>query len=270
MNENNKVLPFLKWAGGKRWLTYLTDDFRFSGKYIEPFAGSGAMYFALKPKKAVLCDANDDLILTYRMVRDRPEAIGDLLRKHQEKHSHNHYYEVRANMSIEGIERAADFIYLNRTCWNGLYRVNRRGLFNVPIGTKNTVMLPSDDWLGVSRLLKGTKLISGDFEDAIRLAKPGDLIFADPPYTVKHNLNGFVKYNESIFAWQDQVRLATALASAAARGVVIVSTNAAHQSVMDLYGKPFAIQKLNRRNVLAGKASARGVYEELLITANYE
>lgn len=143
------------------------------------------------------------------------------------------------------------------------------GVFNVPIGTKNTVLLDSDRWDQVSLVLKSADIQSCDFEVSIAKARRGDLIFADPPYTVKHNFNGFIKYNESIFTWEDQIRLRDSLVSAAERGAKIITTNAAHQSIRELYKNNFEISTVSRASVLAGKSSARGVYEEFLIKANY-
>lgn len=264
------VLPFLKWAGGKRWLTPLANSLSFDGTYIEPFVGSGAMFFAVTPAKAILSDANQELIDAYKVVRDTPHLIESLLRDHQAAHSIEHYYQVRKMVPDEIVERSARFIYLNRTCWNGLYRVNKKGEFNVPIGTKSTVVMPTDNWVGTAAALKNARLVASDFESSIDKAKAGDLIFADPPYTVKHNLNGFLKYNESIFTWDDQLRLHACLMRARRRGVKVVLTNAAHQSIIDLYRKTFDIKYLSRASVLAGKASARGRFEELLITSNHD
>ena len=164
------------------------------------------------------------------------------------------------------ITRAARFIYLNRTCWNGLYRVNLNGQFNVPIGTKKNVLLDSDNFEELSKLLRDTRLIVSDFEAIIEQAQAGDLVFADPPYTVRHNLNGFVKYNEKIFHWDDQIRLRDCLVRAHDRGCLIFLTNANHPSVMKLYKGHFDISSLKRSSVIAANSSDRGKYEELVIT----
>lgn len=228
------------------------------------------MFFAINPKKSVISDLNSELIDVYKCVRDEPKEIARLLDIHQYKHCNEHYYSTRALVPNDLLDRSARFIYLNRTCWNGLYRVNKKGEFNVPIGTKSTVKLPSDRWQDVSELLKTADIISGDFEKSINLAKNGDLVFADPPYTVKHNYNGFIKYNEAIFTWEDQIRLRDALLAASRRGATVVLTNAAHESIRELYKNDFSISTLNRASVLAGSSAARGNFEEFLITANYE
>lgn len=156
-------------------------------------------------------------------------------------------------------------MYLNRTCWNGLYRVNRKGQFNVPKGTKSTVIFPHDDFQAVSDALQSAELSACDFEETIAQCQAGDLLFVDPPYTVKHNFNGFVKYNETIFSWDDQIRLRDAVADAAERGVRVVLANAAHATIEELYEGIGTTHKLSRESVISGKASARGVYEELLV-----
>lgn len=259
--------PFLKWAGGKRWLSNRIVELAQSlaGKYIEPFLGSGAVFFALRPSQAILSDANFDLINAYRAIRDNPGKIFQLLREHQRLHSKDYFYQIRSYKPRCEFRMAARFIYLNRTCWNGLYRVNLSGEFNVPIGTKSTVLMLTDDWPAMSNLLKPAKLVCGDFENSIEEAEKGDLVFADPPYTVKHNFNGFIKYNDALFSWGDQVRLRDALLRARRRGAKVIVTNAHHESIRDLYQEHFLLEPIARASVLAGSPAHRGRYEELLI-----
>jgi DNA adenine methylase len=154
---------------------------------------------------------------------------------------------------------------LNRTCWNGLYRENLQGQFNVPKGSKDTVIFPDDDFSGVAKLLKRAKISYADFEVQIDQARTGDFVFLDPPYTVKHNNNGFLKYNETIFSWNDQVRLARAIKERANCGANFLMTNAYHDSLIDLY-KDFAkIYRVNRASVISGKSIGRGRIDEALI-----
>lgn len=265
--DATEVLPFLKWAGGKRWLMPLADAIRgitFT-TYIEPFLGSGAMYFGLRPKKAILSDSNSELIETYKAISDAWAPVVAHLHRHDRCHSEDYYYHVRSQRPRTAATRAARFIYLNRTCWNGLYRVNRQGVFNVPIGTKSSALLDSDDFESVSRLLQGTQLIAGDFERQIDRAGPGDLVFADPPYTVRHQYNGFVKYNEQLFLWADQERLHAALLRAKHRGATIICTNADHSSVRELYQNDFKIFALSRYSSIAGAGGTRGRYAEIVV-----
>lgn len=207
------LTPFLKWAGGKRWFIQnhahvLPKRF---GRYIEPFLGSGAVYFYLEPADAILSDVNVELINAYSIVRNCRRLLESALKRHHIAHSVQYYYSVRDCTPECRVERAARFIYLNRTCWNGLYRVNRRGHFNVPIGTKTSVLLDSDDFASLSKCLRSATVCVADFEESIDFARAGDFLFVDPPYTAKHNKNGFLKYNDKIFSWADQVRLSEAL-----------------------------------------------------------
>lgn len=265
--SGKNAIPFLKWAGGKRWLARDLNNFigEFHGTYIEPFVGSAAIFFALSPHRAILSDANTELIETYKAIAKNWHLVVKHLKQHQELHSRDYYYEMRASQPRGQFERAAKFIYLNRTCWNGLYRVNRRGEFNVPIGTKDSVLLDSDDFELTSRLLENAEILTSDFEQQIDRAQKGDFVFVDPPYTVKHKYNGFVKYNEQLFAWEDQVRLRDALWRAKRRKATILLTNADHESIRALYSKGFEILEVNRFSSIAGKGAARGSYPELLI-----
>ena len=266
------LLPFLKWAGGKRWLvaqhsSLLPTDYN---TYIEPFLGSGAVYFYMRPDTAIISDANLELINTYREIRKNWRKIDSVLKRHHRNHSEAYYYEERSRKHRAAHENAAQFIYLNRTCWNGLYRVNLRGEFNVPIGTKTAVSLESDDFGAVADLLKGAKLVHSDFERTIDRAKRQDFLFVDPPYITRHNFNGFVKYNDKIFSWEDQERLASAIERAKHRGVQILVTNANHRSLRELYSGLGKMHAVTRNSVLAADSNNRGETSELAITINFE
>lgn len=264
--------PFLKWAGGKRWLTSsggLPVPQHFD-RYVEPFLGGGAVFFKLQPEVALLSDINGELIDLYRVVRDEPDALRECLGRHQERHCSDHYYATRAVVPDSLVERAARTLYLNRTCWNGLYRVNRKGEFNVPIGTKTAVISEAEDFASISRALHHAVINKCDFSDTISQTVEGDFLFVDPPYTVKHNLNGFVKYNETIFTWSDQIRLRDAVVSAATRGVSVVVTNADHESLRELYAEGFTYRSLSRSSVLSGSATGRGPTTEAMFIANLQ
>lgn len=234
-------------------------------KYFEPFLGSAAIFFSLQPAKAILADINKELIDCYMAIRDDWGAVEGYLKIHHTFHSHDYYYQVRASKPKIYAKKAARFIYLNRTCWNGLYRVNLSGQFNVPKGTKTNVLLGTDNFQSVSQLLQNVELLHADFEMSLSKAKKGDFIFVDPPYTVKHNFNGFVKYNETMFRWEDQLRLSECLIDANRRGCLILLTNANHPSITDLYKHDFELIPLTRPSVIAASSSNRGVYEELAI-----
>lgn len=261
--------PFLKWAGGKRWLlksaNELLPDIENINTYIEPFLGGGSVYFHLEPQNAILCDINKDLINVYRVVRDDWKSLYAVMRSYHKKHSTEFYYQIRNSNPRVPVQRAGRFIYLNRTCWNGLYRVNKQGQFNVPLGTKSSVIFETDDFESLSALLQFATIEDWDFEVTINKAQDGDFIFVDPPYTVKHNLNGFVKYNEVIFSWQDQIRLRNSLLRAIKKGAKVLITNAAHKSIIELYGSCGKMQSLSRHSIIAGNSSARGLYNELII-----
>lgn len=262
------MLPFLKWAGGKRWLfaAGLASRLPPHVRYIEPFLGGGAGFFALAPSRALLSDINPEVVNVYEVVRDYPDQLRELLSRKHGAHSREHYYLERANRPADPVERAARTLYLNRTCWNGLYRLNKKGEFNVPIGTKSSVLLDTDDFEGASDRLRLAEIVCSDFEEIIDRAGPGDLIFADPPYTVKHNMNGFIKYNERLFAWDDQVRLRDALTRAVQRGARAVITNAHHASVLDLYAELGVHEIVERSSVISGSSRGRSETTELVIT----
>lgn len=265
--DGGRVIPFLKWAGGKRWLAEQAAEWigEVNGNYIEPFLGGGAVFFALQPKRALLGDLNSELVETYQAIQSDWAKVAARLKKYQKTHSKEYYYAVREKIPKDPLERAARFIYLNRTCWNGLYRVNLRGKFNVPIGTKETVVLDSDDFEAVAARLSNAEIVSGDFDSLISRARSGDVIFADPPYTVRHKFNGFVKYNENLFSWNDQVRLHDSLLRAKQRGVKVIITNADHESIRTLYAKDFSIYSVERYSSISGLSLSRGKYPELII-----
>ncbi len=260
--------PFLRWAGGKRWL-FESGQFslpNFKGRYIEPFLGGGAVFFEVQPTNALLSDANGRLIELYTVVRDEWKKFERLLRRHAATHSKAYYYEIRLKRFRSPVKRAAQLMYLNRVCWNGLYRENKEGQFNVPIGTKQKVIFPDDDFEAWSKALEGTTLVQQDFEIAIDTARRGDFLFIDPPYTVRHNMNGFVRYNQDIFAWGDQIRLRDALGRAVNRGARFAMTNADHKSVRGLYIGFGQHTQLSRSSVIAGNSFYRSLSTELLIT----
>lgn len=264
---DSQCAPFLKWAGGKRWLVSEYRDIfpRNYNNYIEPFLGSAAVFFSLNPDKAILSDKNSWLIDTYIAIQQDWKKILVHLKKHHNAHSKEYYYKIRSQKTRNIYTSAAKFIYLNRTCWNGLFRVNQKGMFNVPIGTKTKVLMETDNFHKISTRLSNVQLLNEDFEKIIDRAKKYDLIFVDPPYTVKHDNNGFIKYNEVLFQWEDQIRLKDALVRAKKRGAYIVSTNAHHQSIYELYSKEFTLKQVPRKSVISGSAKSRGQCFEYII-----
>ncbi len=267
INNHSDLQPFLKWAGGKRWLIERYPQFfalNYS-RYIEPFLGSGAVFFRTRPKRAILSDRNHRLVETYEAIRDEPDVVRKLLRRHHRLHSAEYYYRVRNQKLRSRARRAAQLIYLNRTCWNGLYRVNREGTFNVPIGTKTNVVLQTDNFEEVAGLLSQATLRACDFADTLSEATCGDFVFVDPPYTVKHDNNGFIKYNESLFSWADQIRLRDCITAVVNRGACVLLTNAYHPSVRKLYKHIGDHEKVRRSSVIAASADNRRECFELVV-----
>lgn len=261
--------PFLKWPGGKRWLVHqyaslFPLQYR---RYLEPFLGGGAVFFHLKPQRAVLSDTNAELVNAYQCLQRYSRAIEKRLSDLQRKHNDALYYRIRETRPTGAIEQTVRFLYLNRTCFNGIYRVNLKGEFNVPIGTKDRVAYPTDYLQGIAACLQRASIRVADFEETIDKAGAEDFVFVDPPYTVMHNNNNFVKYNAKLFSWPDQVRLASAVKRAARRGAAVMVSNADHQSVRELYSDFGAHHRVDRTSILAADFLHRRKTTELLITS---
>ena len=263
--------PFLKWPGGKQWLIPLAKNFipKCFSTYYEPFLGAGALFFALKPQRAVISDINKDLINSYLQTRDNVEILIQKLRKL--KYSKEIYYKLRESNPSNPIERAVRFIYLNRTCWNGLYRVNKSGRFNVPFGKyKNPLICDENNLRAISKFLDGIKILSMDFEETIHSAKKRDFLYLDPPYATskRTNENGFRKYNTKLFSIEDQLRLARVARRLSKRGCFILISNADHPDILKMFSF-FKVARVRKTSLIAGKASSRKEVTELLFS-NYE
>ncbi len=260
-----KLSPLVKWPGGKRLLLreilpIIGEDL---GRYFEPFLGGGAVFLAVEPKKAFLSDSNPDLINLYKQVRDKPqeliERLGEL------RNSEADYYKIRETIESDEVRSAARLMYLTSLSFNGIYRLNLRGQFNVPYGQKPKKQhFNSTQIMLISNALRETTLSSQDFESAVKSAKSGDTVYFDPPYTVAHGNNGFLKYNEKIFSWSDQVRLAEVFRKLDRRGCRVLVSNAAHDSVKDLYSK-YEIIAVQRASLIgASKESRKPIFEYLI------
>lgn len=261
--------PFLKWAGGKRWLAsdVATIYARHEGRLVEPFAGGAAVFFRLEPEKAILGDINCDLIQTYVAVRDDVEAVIsalEALRVDRET-----FNVVRGSTPRDQVAVAARFVYLNRTAFNGLYRVNRQGAFNVPFGCKpGTTPVDGEVLRACARQLHEVQLMNQDFRKTLRMCEAGDFIYLDPPYTVRHNENGFNRYNERLFSWSDQEDLANEALRLATLGAHVVISNANHHSVRALYPvDTFRRRRVVRSSRMAAKPTHRGPTSEILISS---
>jgi len=259
--------PFLRWAGSKRKLIrrlseYWSDKY---ARYVEPFAGSACLFFQLAPGRAILGDINRELIETYGQVRDNPLAVVSALARF--KRGKGQYLRIRAldSTTLPPAGSAARFIYLNRYCFNGLYRTNREGMFNVPYGGKKSGQLPSELTLvQCAQLLRRAELVPGDFEAVLARTQPGDFVYLDPPFSVRGR-RVFREYGPSVFGQDDVERLRRWLTLLDQRGVAFLVTYAdsaeARQLARDYHVHAAAVQ----RNI-AGFAKARARARELLIS----
>lgn len=256
--------PFLKWPGGKRWLwktlqSLVPTSFN---TYFEPFFGGGAIFFSLSPKVAVLSDVNPELINAHIQVRDDVEAVIARLKKLSV--SRESYLRMRDARFRSKLSQAVRFIYLSKTAFNGMYRVNRRGEFNVPFAGQLDRKLFNPDVLRVaSQRLQGSTLRVRDFSESINAANRGDFVYCDPPYTVLHNNNGFLRYNERLFSWSDQGRLAELSRAAVARGAFILVSNAGTEHVRELY-RGFHAITAQRASCVSASTTSRGQVSEFL------
>lgn len=254
--------PLLKWAGGKRALAQLILPFigKVAGTYFEPFLGGGAIFFALRPQNARLSDLNPELMECYQAIQEDPDGVARHLTRL--KNDENMYYKVRESRPRSALGRSARLIYLTSLSFNGIYRQNLKGEFNVPYGYKRSKGLPTLEQLRhVSRRLSCAALVSGDFQEATAAAVPGDAVYFDPPYTVAHNNNGFVKYNASIFSWDDQKRLAQHATWLANRGCRVLISNADHEAIRKLY-RGFECLEIERHSVIAASSDKRRAITE--------
>lgn len=261
--------PFLRWAGSKRRLlpqlvAALPKRFRV---YHEPFLGGGSLFFLLRPPLARLGDSCLELIRTYEAVSENPAAV--LRHLSSFPVDRDSYYSIRANLSSGRFKRAAQFIYLNKVGWNGLYRVNSKGGFNVPYGAPKTDnVIDRENLLRCASALAGggIELTHADFTDALAGVRAGDLVFLDPPYVTRHNDNGFIDYNERLFSWTDQERLATEAKRLSRIGATVIVTNAFHDEVLELF-PDFERAEVTRSSTIASSTRARGQVAEAILVS---
>jgi DNA adenine methylase len=261
--------PFLKWAGGKskliqQYIPYIPKEFN---TYYEPFLGGGALFFHLLPKSAVLTDINPELINIYRCVKDKTEPLIALLVEHQDKHNKDYYYRVRQRSYDTDIERAARLIYLNKTCFNGLYRENSKGKFNVPIGQyKNPKICHPDLLYAASTALQSAQIEVKGFEEILKNAKSDDLIYFDPPYYPISTTSNFTGYSRYCFSKNDQIRLRDVFAELAIRGVKVMLSNSDCELIRNLYSD-FKIYNISAARAINSNAKKRGKIGEVLVTS---
>ena len=271
-NKNvQKYKPILKWAGGKtQLLEHLLPKIpKEYNNYIEPFFGGGALFFALKPNNSIIADSNPELINLYRVIaKDVNSLISELKNLKNEK---DFFYDMRKKefSELSEIEAAARTIFLNKTAFNGLYRVNKKGQFNVPFGYyKNPKILDEDQLLAASKLLKKTKILLGDFKDVLcENAKKGDFIFLDPPYLPVSKFSDFKRYTKEQFHEKDQISLANLVNKLSKKGCHILLTNSNHPLIHELY-KDFNIDIYKtKRNINSKSTNRKG---EDIIVSNFK
>ncbi len=262
--------PFLKWAGGKTQLLRQMAPFfpRSFRTYFEPFLGGGAVFFRLQPKRAILSDLNPELILAFQTVRDNPEELMTELDKHYPKRNDpSHYYEVRAldPSRLRPVERAARIIFLNKTCYNGLYRVNSKGAFNVPFGRyRNPTLYEPDNIKAVHRALKGTIITAGGYHEVCEYAGKDDFVYLDPPYQPLSVTSSFTGYTVGSFNERNQNELSEDVKSMNQRGCKVMLSNSATPFVRSLY-EGYHIEVVNAVRAINCKGTGRGAIDELLI-----
>ena len=259
--------PFLRWVGGKKWLLKKLESMvnidQFNS-YHEPFVGGGSVFFNFAPKTAFISDSNEWLIDTYNSIKENPHEIIKYLEKF--KKDKEHYYKIRKINYTNKFKRSAQFIYLNQMSFNGIFRVNLSGKYNVPYGNREKYNFDYKNIISVSSVLQNTKISHSDFSKTIDNVKEGDLVFLDPPYTITHNLNGFVQYNQKIFSLEDQYKLAEMIQEIKRKEAYYILTNAAHKKVKEIFDDTDTLLEISRASVIGGKGAKRGKYSEYLFT----
>ena len=278
MNINGKKLsPFVKWVGGKRQVIdkylykYFPIDFK---NYIEPFVGGGAVLFYLQPSKAIINDFNFELITTYEVIKNDVKNLIKKLDIYHQQHSKEFYLKLRKEKLTNTLDIAARFIYLNKSGYNGLYRVNSKNEFNVPFGNKPKEKLKlydKENLLSLSKYFNNNQILffNDDFEKAIDKAKKGDFVFCDPPYDYEDNKNGFVTYTDKGFDKKEQIRLSNKLKQLDKKGIKWMLTNHNTKLINDLYKDFHIVPIITNRNVNS-KGDGRKNQGDEVIIMNYQ
>lgn len=280
--NNQAPLPFLKWAGGKRKLANLImESFpnSFDSKnnhYFEPFIGGGALMFALgnveskhfiEGRRIHINDMNPDLINAYRVIRDDVNALIRALKYFENKNDSESFYKVRSTSFSSPTKQAARFIYLNKTCFNGLWRVNSQGNFNVPFGHyKNPKILDEHNLRLCSERLKNAKITLGSFQKAVEKAKAGDLVYFDPPYIPLTKTAAFSQYAKEDFNLDDQTALRDTISQLTKRGVLVILSNSDTPQTREIFGKSLNLRQILVARTISAKALSRKPVHEVLGT----
>jgi DNA adenine methylase len=272
----NSIPTFVKWAGGKK---QLIEQFKplFPEKierYLEPFVGGGAVLFYVlktyKPKEVFIFDINEELINTYEVIRDDVKNLIKELKKLKKLHNKEHYYEIRAENPklLSKLTRASRFIYLNKTCFNGLYRVNSKGGFNVPMGKyKNPLICPEEDLKIISKLLKNVKIINGDFEECLKYANKNSFVYFDPPYYPLKK-SSFTTYAKGNFLDKEQEQLKEVFSKLDKKGCKVMLSNSDADFIKKLY-KKYNINFVKATRMINCDGKGRGKVNEVVVT-NYK
>ncbi|MEM1167789.1 MAG: DNA adenine methylase [Cyanobacteria bacterium P01_H01_bin.35] len=279
MRKNPVVKPYLKWAGGKRQLLpeltkYINEKSLKNFTYYEPFVGGGALLFELQPTKAIISDKNQELINCYEVVRDSLDDLIQELRKHQENNSADYFYQIRdldrspkKYKNLSKVKRAARIIYLNKTCYNGLFRVNSQRQFNVPFGRyKKPNILDEAVLKAVSKYLNESEvdILNVDFEEAVKDTKKDDFIYFDPPYDPVSDTASFTGYDVNGFNKDEQKRLKQVFDELTERGCLVILSNSETPFIRDLY-KDYKIKTVRAARSINSKALKRGKVDEILV-----
>lgn len=272
--------PFVKWAGGKQQLLAQYEAFfpERVARYFEPFVGGGAVFFHFwntrrLPEQRYLFDNNHELVNAYQAVRDDLEALLDLLAVHTERHNKEYYYQIRKldrrNVELSDVERAARTIYLNKTCYNGLYRVNRKGQFNVPIGSYKDPKICDEETLrAANAALQGVRIEVRDFRAVVDLARAGDFFYFDPPYDPLSKTASFTSYTAGNFDDDDQCDLRDVFAELTDKGCRCMLSNSYTPFVLDLY-QAFRIETVRANRAISSDPNGRGGIPEVVVL-NYD
>ena len=275
MSKNLLLSPILKWVGGKRQLLSeiipLIDES--CDNYVEPFIGGGAVLFRLQPKKAIINDYNTELINVYRTVRDDLDGLVALLKEHEKYNSSDYYYEVRALDrtpdfdKMSNLEKAARIIYLNKTWYNGLYRVNSLGQFNSPYGRyKNPNIVNEVVLRAISKYLNRNEISirSGDYKDVLNDIEKNSFVYLDPPYMPISSSSSFTGYTEGGFGYDKQVELKEECDKLNSKGVHFLQSNSDCEEIRELY-KDYRIKVVKAKRAINSDAKKRGQINEVLI-----
>lgn len=259
--------PVLRWAGGKFNLSRVLLDLlpKDYERLVEPMVGGGALFFASQPAHAILADLNEDLINFYKVLSRRPDALVERLL--DLKASRSKYYELRNAKPRSNIGRAVRFAYLNRLCWNGVYRVNQSGEFNVPIGNRlPTKLWDSEHLRKVASVLRCAELVWGDFESTLEMCREGDVVYLDPPYPKKRKGGlGFNRYTQTPFTLGDHHRLSAAVVRLHRLGVRLIISIPSSKEFMSIYPKDFRVSRIRSASLISCNGHSRGKTSESIL-----